>query len=539
MFFQAALDQRKITRTHRILESPGVKCAEDRYWKLRQCPCLLSVLLQKQGRDDSNYTGSLEGQNELLQFLKAIRPEWSFPKKNGKSNVRSVMDKLKAVGVTSVWGLFRAVMRNTINEDLAQAGYSVLSKETLDRIRKRMSFFRQLDVLTETDCRQTGAFAPVPQLLSQKKLAYWSKVAPQVHDGNKTDDRSSSPEGRARSSQRRSRAVTDNTNSIGPTSIPLSSFTGSLSAPTLDSTHESSQIWAVEDLEMERPKLRGVRKPLHAGRSAAKSREGLEMFRPSDSEAEMQEPERWALKSSLRPAAKTWQAGDPRGDPRFPTSSDIEKPPKIGLLRQASQMSCPGEDQSTASLLMQAPPDMSRLRLGSGQSSSVMIVTTPVNRTNSVSMDRSSSCQHSQDADTLLSAVERLHQEAAAMQDFRPPSWSVLRRHPESLIENGQAMLDEQEALHERSKLYKLMQQEGLYSPMRRHVAENVKSRLKEESDKVAAEGLEMQHKCTNIRKHLGQMMNARRDLASLRRAIVGRNIDPDEQLKSGLLLMG
>ena len=59
----------------------------------------------------------------------------------------------------------------------------MLSKETLDRIRKRMSFFRQplgriwrllltalcyiagklgfrLDVLTETDCRQTGAFAP-------------------------------------------------------------------------------------------------------------------------------------------------------------------------------------------------------------------------------------------------------------------------------------------------------------------------------------------------------------------------------------------
>ena len=52
------------------------------------------------------------------------------------------------------------------------------------------------------------------------------------------------------------------------------------------------------------------------------------------------------------------------------------------------------------------------------------------------------------------------------MQDFRPPSWSVLRRHPDSLIENGQvgrvldlqqkaprsgqAMLEEQEALNER-----------------------------------------------------------------------------------------
>lgn len=35
----------------------------------------------------------------------------------------------------------------------------------------------RLDVLTETDCRQIGAFAPVPQLLSQKKLAFWSKTA--------------------------------------------------------------------------------------------------------------------------------------------------------------------------------------------------------------------------------------------------------------------------------------------------------------------------------------------------------------------------
>lgn len=76
-------------------------------------------------------------------FCEAIRPEWSFPKKSGKSHVRSVMEKLRAVGVTTVWELFRAVMRNSINEDLAQKGYSVLSKETLDRIRKRMSFFRQ------------------------------------------------------------------------------------------------------------------------------------------------------------------------------------------------------------------------------------------------------------------------------------------------------------------------------------------------------------------------------------------------------------
>ncbi|CAJ1461549.1 unnamed protein product [Effrenium voratum] len=104
--------------------------------------------------------------------------------------------------------------------------------------------------------------------------------------------------------------------------------------------------------------------------------------------------------------------------------------------------------------------------------------------------------------------------------------------------EEMKAMLDEQDALFERAKLQKLMEQEGLFSPMRKHVAENIRSRLKEESDKVAAEGLEMQHKCTNIRKNLGQMMNARRDLASLRRAIVGRGLESDEQSKQAMLMM-
>ena len=36
------------------------------------------------------------------------------------------------------------------------------------------------------------------------------------------------------------------------------------------------------------------------------------------------------------------------------------------------------------------------------------------------------------------------------MQDFRPPSWSVLRRNEHALIDGGQAMLDEQQALVER-----------------------------------------------------------------------------------------
>lgn len=66
-----------------------------------------------------------------------------------------------------------------------------------------------------------------------------------------------------------------------------------------------------------------------------------------------------------------------------------------------------------------------------------------------------------EDNDTLLATVVKLQQEAASMQDFRPPAWSVLRRNEHALIDGGQAMLDEQQALLERANLLKLMEQEG------------------------------------------------------------------------------
>jgi len=467
------------------------------------------------------YSYSLEGQNELLQFLKAIRPEWSFPKKNGKSNVRSVMDKLKAVGVSTVWELFRAVMRNTINEDLAQAGYSVLSKETLDRIRKRMSFFRQLDVLTETDCRQIGAFAPVPQLLSQKKLAYRSKTAPSP-DGRKLDERPQSPE-RRNSIPRASSSQSCRANGSGR------SFHSRLFVSNGNSFDVSAEV---DGHEMWRPRLRGARTCIRS-RSVSE----IEPLRTATEKSENEmsqtlDKERWALKSALRPPslAKTWQAGDNKTT----GSSSLESGDKTknSLLREASQVSISGgEDAHT----LRDGSTETRTRLGSGQSNFLFMTPQQQQRARSISADHSNGGQ--QEADTLLVTVVKLHQEAAAMQDFRPPSWSVLRRHENALIESGQAMLDEQEALFERSKLHKLMEQEGLCSPMRQHVAENVRSRLKEESEKLAAEGLEMQHKCTNIRKNLGQMMNARRDLASLRRAIVGRGIDEELLLKPNLLM--
>ena len=69
----------------------------------------------------------------VMDKLKAVGPHLSPPRGwQEETNGSKPIDRKRACvsiaayvdvsGVTSVWELFRAVMRNTINEDLAQAG---------------------------------------------------------------------------------------------------------------------------------------------------------------------------------------------------------------------------------------------------------------------------------------------------------------------------------------------------------------------------------------------------------------------------------
>ncbi|CAE7215723.1 unnamed protein product [Symbiodinium sp. KB8] len=109
--------------------------------------------------------GSLVSENELVHFLKLARPEWSKPRRRGRSDIVRVLAKLKAVGVNDIDTLIRKVEKNTINEELYNKGLMPLSRAALDSIRKQKTFMQALESVDVPNIRQVGVFDPVAQML--------------------------------------------------------------------------------------------------------------------------------------------------------------------------------------------------------------------------------------------------------------------------------------------------------------------------------------------------------------------------------------
>merc|ERR1712083_1010012 len=117
--------------------------------------------------------------------------------------------------------------------------------------------------------------------------------------------------------------------------------------------------------------------------------------------------------------------------------------------------------------------------------------------------------------------LERLQQEGARMASGQfQPRWSVLKRQEDSVMQHAEAMLVEQREMDERTKLYRLMRAEGQVSPMRKHITKNIRSHLKEVNGMDAKDAMDVQHRCTNIRKQLARMVNARRELNMIKRNV-------------------
>ncbi|CAJ1390288.1 unnamed protein product [Effrenium voratum] len=85
-------------------------------------------------------------------------------------------------------------------------------------------------------------------------------------------------------------------------------------------------------------------------------------------------------------------------------------------------------------------------------------------------------------------------------------------------LEQGEEMLAEQDALDERERLVRLVKSKSTPpDPFRSHIAGNIKQRLVESAHHDSKEGLAINQRCLNIRKQLAGMINARKELASLR----------------------
>jgi len=111
-----------------------------------------------------------EAAHELREFLKVACPQWSHYDRRGACNIDKVMAKLESIGVFSYWDLMQHVEHNTLNERLHAAGKVVFCKKTLDQFRHQKSFLAALENLRAPFYRQTGVFAPVPQMMSKSSL---------------------------------------------------------------------------------------------------------------------------------------------------------------------------------------------------------------------------------------------------------------------------------------------------------------------------------------------------------------------------------
>ncbi|OLP80697.1 hypothetical protein AK812_SmicGene38854 [Symbiodinium microadriaticum] len=106
--------------------------------------------------------------------------------------------------------------------------------------------------------------------------------------------------------------------------------------------------------------------------------------------------------------------------------------------------------------------------------------------------------------------LQTLEDRKGSAAKWSPKSWKTP-------LEQGEDMLQEQLALDERERIVRLVKSKSNPSdPFRGHIAQNIKQRL-EMANNDSTEGLAINQRCLNIRKQLAGMVNARKELASLR----------------------
>jgi len=460
-------------------------------------------MLKPSGQERSPL-GSLEAENELRQFLKIARPDWSKPRRSGRNDVARVLAKLKAIGITDIESLIRRVETNTINEELFNNNFIPLSREALDSMRKQRAFFQGLDSVDVPNVRQVGDFDPVAQMLSRRRLARAVTSA----GGSPSRDRRSEDRSDGFGSLHRNntapgglqRADLERVFSSTP---PLSGWD---SAASIASMATGSQAGLV--------RLRGAKPPSGRGRhrrlpmmtqpiQSLASAQGADVDRASHDEGSP----RSAFSMSPRPRGQssskfsvTWSAGSVAERSVEMEGSDAggERPvAEKGTGRTARSLTA-GSSQPTS-------PDFSQSRL-LGQSRQL-----------------SSSSMAPVRADTPTSeelwSLQR--ENLRILRDMEDPSriaakWS--QRSIKTPLEQGEDMLKEAEALDDRERLVRQVKaKSGPADPFRSHIAQNIKMRLRDEAKQNSTEGLAINQQCMNIRKQLASMVNARKELTGLR----------------------
>jgi hypothetical protein len=432
---------------------------------------------------------SLEEVNDLRHFLKVARPEWSKPRQGGPNDIDRVIAKLRTIGISDTETLVHRVHKNTLNDDLARKKHVRLSREAIESIRRHCPFIRTLEAVDVPHIRQTGMYAPVPQLLSRKRLVDPGLMMTTPRNGGKTKSASSSA-----------------------TQLPKSSnpngFVG------MASTHaEGFGVWDhanAKDMPFdenagtlrEHVRLRGaaLRRRPHASRA--------ERERPSYADVSMSKHQGRALNSHSY-AARSMP--DTSSLPQLDNGAQRLGAALSNVEQQADSQTTAQNDGRRHSLKSVVKAQILLQRLQRHPDGSL-----PALPCTEVSPNE----------------VVRLQRVGAAMgASKREARWIHTRSKPATAL--GEEMLSEQESFDATRRL--LRQAHGDDPSLKMHITGNIACRLKQELKTQGQEALSMQQKCLNIKKHLADMTAFRRELTGLKsqvEQISGEGHKNDEALK-------
>lgn len=367
-----------------------------------------------------------------------------------------VLEKLKAIGITDTAELLERVAKNTINEDLSSVGCARFSRDTLQAIRKQGTFIQSLDHLQEPSYRQIGLFAPVPQMLTGKNLRNQVLKSSNSNSGSLVPITGRIPDHSRSSPRSGGRPRPSTVGAMGSTpEASASVLSPRLRPSTVTGTSGSATPHTVSSIGNDASSSVTVLPRLRGARSGLAHRGRM---RPST--------------TASAPALLTPEAAESE----FSPSGGF-----TGRRRDSGNSSTWGGSSA-----------------GPVRERSATIV---------ASRDLDEDQQLERDVDRWNGAGKVMTSE------LRLPQWSSFSNE---LLEHGEAMIREQDALEDKKKLYQQIRYEGVISPMRSHVARKIRSRLREEKLHEAQVALDVQQTCLSIRKNIEAMMKTRRLLASV-----------------------
>ncbi|CAE7685517.1 unnamed protein product [Symbiodinium sp. CCMP2456] len=414
--------------------------------------------------------GSLVAENELVHFLKLARPEWSKPRRRGRSDIVRVLAKLKAVGVNDIDTLIRKVEKNTINEELYNKGLMPLSRAALDSIRKQKTFMQALESVDVPNIRQVGVFDPVAQMLSRKPLP----------SASSTLRGRSSPSKRSEEGRKALRQGLP-ANTIGGMTAPQAGDDISPFIPDLLPPGKPCLF----------PRLRGC---------AARPRRLSPMQDPASADG-------FAGLSLAEGRSRSFSMTDAALGPGSFSSPQSKVTWSVTL--PAGQLDTDDADGGETWRGISKRASTTPLFTDTGISARVsMLSRSPDNHHRSIPTPRTEEMLALQRAGQRI--LQTLEDRKGSAAKWSPKSWKTP-------LEQGEDMLQEQLALDERERIVRLVKSKSNPSdPFRGHIAQNIKQRL-EMANNDSTEGLAINQRCLNIRKQLAGMVNARKELASLR----------------------